>query len=444
MVPKCDKVDVTELHWSEVRESVKKLRPKLALIIDQLSPNDQYTFYKVSYQFGMPILQEGVLYLPTQKGKLVPINHECVPSYLKEALMYSTLPLGLILTQGNEVYLEMDDRVVSLAFFSPGVLLGLWELVDSQTLHFPRKIWNVSAGARSVCMLPKISDNIAHQRLKKTLGIRSQVPRRLQDHHSVFVELSRHPDIDTNWHNEILFFSKKIMEDINEYHQSLHNYLLKEAWKISAYWSNQITRDVMWEMFAGALAKSRNRPAPHILDTLKHVIAISMGAVPGYKPAEKDITAGPIDKIQSVYYDVYGIQYAPIIMRPYHLNISTNDPVYYSLQMPTLLRSFPQTRSNHTVLSNLRELKFLIQFFIDQALDGNLRIEGTPVQAVIDNVQFQYFHSEADAYGEIELSKYMLECDPSLSTLPKSVKDLPFAESAPFIRGCIRISSIYS
>lgn len=123
-------------------------------------------------------------------------------------MSYNSFPLGIILENGNEVYYESAQKISSLAFFNPGIILGLWENMDESESHFPRKIWNVSSGSRSLIMLPKISDNIAHEKLKQKYQIKTHVPQQLSDHAKIFAAIANSKTISCDWKNTVIFLLK--------------------------------------------------------------------------------------------------------------------------------------------------------------------------------------------------------------------------------------------
>ena len=444
--------NIEELTWKEAGKFFKDHNPQLYDIIEEWSPNKEYTILKVSYQYGDKVLNDGIINLPTKTGNLYPINNHKIPSDIKNKLSYSSFPLGMAIQGGNEVFLEWEDRVLSLAFFNPGVMLGLWESLDPVTSFFPRRVWSVAAGARSLYMLPKISETTAHDRLRKYFKLRLPAPKKMSDDSKVFAEIIKqgykYDIFKEKWRNEILFFSNKWLEPHKNDIRWLrfYNYLLQEAWNLSSYNRNKITLDRVWQLFASFLEGEGLKPAPYLMDTVKHLVTIGCGVVPGFKPIGEKQYSGPMHLLQDVYLNIYGLKrYVPTIMEPYHFHKNDNCPaVYYSLQVPTVFESLPKSRRQTNLMTEIRELKNLMECFIQQAINGNLKIENTVYEWLIDNVEFDYFHSEQDIYSEIRLSKEMSEEDTALMYLSKSKSSekKEFAASAAFVKGCIRISKI--
>ena len=64
---------IRKFIWKEIRDKVAKVNAALANIIDQIDPDSRFPLYSVRYPYGSIIVEEGVFYLPTPEGKIVPI-----------------------------------------------------------------------------------------------------------------------------------------------------------------------------------------------------------------------------------------------------------------------------------------------------------------------------------------------------------------------------------
>src|SRR3989338_9521291 len=120
-------LNVIEYEWHEIRDSVHEVNAELAKIADQLNPNSDYKLYEASYNYGDLILDEGVLTLPTSDGLTVPLENSAVPEQLKKSLSYSSAPIGVIMSNTVEVFIESDSDVIPLVILGPGRTLGLLE-----------------------------------------------------------------------------------------------------------------------------------------------------------------------------------------------------------------------------------------------------------------------------------------------------------------------------
>ncbi|MFN7096252.1 MAG: hypothetical protein ACK4PR_01635, partial [Gammaproteobacteria bacterium] len=353
-----------------------------------------------------------------------------VPEVLRQKLGHRMVPLGLVLSKSIEVFYETNDRVMPSKLFGAGSLVGLWEAFDPAPTEFLRSIWNLSAGARSIFMLPSISETSAHTRLKRDFGIASPPPNTLLDHNNVFIELTRRDNENQHWFCEVLFFADDWLEnprDNNAFLQ-LHHYLLSEAWKQSINGRNQMSYDVAWEIFSREVKQRNCKPKTNTINIIKHLMSVSAGIFPGFTPTGKDETAAPIKFIQDCYINSYQLkEYAPILIVPHHLR-GLSIPVYYSLAFPTQLEYAPKNASTSTIIEDIRELKMLVDIFLNSQND-NIH-------------HYDFYHSEDDQFGEIQHVSELPVSDPHLMVYPGEYGHRRFPENGAFWRGCIQVSKL--
>jgi hypothetical protein len=233
---------IQELTWYQVKDQVKAVNPTLFDIIEDWQPPAHFKLYKISYRYGDKIIKNGVLHVPGSNGSAVPISSARVHVNVKESLSYSHVPLGLLLNNGQEVFIENEDRVIPVAFFTPGVVLGLWESLEEKSSFAMQKFLDVSAGARSIFLLPKVAEAGSFERLKKFYGVRQPMPRKLSDHAAIFAQISKHKAFQEEWSHDILFFSKEwlVRDAKNVGWLTFHHHLLEQAWALSAYNRNSL------------------------------------------------------------------------------------------------------------------------------------------------------------------------------------------------------------
>lgn len=66
---------ISRTKWNDVKKQVKLVNPALFEVIDSLSINKELDFIKVSYPYGVNVLENGELNIPLEMGKVVPISH---------------------------------------------------------------------------------------------------------------------------------------------------------------------------------------------------------------------------------------------------------------------------------------------------------------------------------------------------------------------------------
>ena len=333
--------------------------------------------------------------------------------------------------------MSQDDRIIPFSMLQEGRIFGLWRVLDSLTHSWHiEHIWNINAGARSLVMLPKITDSIGYMRLKKEFGIKTIVPKKLQQQWHVFKVLANHSAVANEWHVELLCFPRTWFEASTKDPSWLYfkNYLLQTAWEGTEYWRNQAT----FEFLFSCLQQTRNlKPNPYLADTVKHLIATSSGAVPSFVLAN-DESAAPIDALQKVFLEVYGLKsYAPLMMHLKHMYHNHTELSYYSLQYPTTLEFSPKSRSLSSNMVDLHEIKYIMDKYLNAVLDGSLPLDNAAFKYFAERVNFKYYHTEADILGEVEASKSILSNDMSMQQQMQRFVGRGFPESAPFFKGCV-------
>jgi hypothetical protein len=428
---------VEELLWADVRKSIHLLNPEFAQICDQISPDQQYPLYKLRYPYGARIVDTGEFYLPTVDGELISIKDNAVPLVLKEKLGYCAIPLSFVLHNNNEVFVETTNRVIPLNFFKPGDFFGIFESMNSITnLDLP-PIWSVTAGGRSVFLIPKISDRVSHARIQKEFGITIQAPTDLLGQWNVFKEIHRAVNTKEKWYNEILVFSDKWLEtkSHDKAWSNFHEHLFKISWKQSKLLRDVIEFGLLWASFSEIISNRGIKPRTYIVDTLKHLTSIVGGSGVAFRPATDDATM-PVSLLQDIYVNHYNLKnYIPTFMQPCKLH-GQNKTVYYSLAFPNTLESSPYTRNSPSIIDDERSIKVLLKILMDTIKSKNS--SSNPFK----NVEFEFFHTDFDLFGEILNTKDLVAGDDRFNQSVKQyVNNRTVCTTALFFRGCIRIST---
>lgn len=428
-----NKVSMQELTWQDVRSEVSALNPELAKVIDGVDPGPEYTIFKLRYPFGSEILKNGPLQLPDKNGNLIFIDDKDMDPGIRAKLGYNldSNPVGFILKNSVELFIFLDASTVPLyGLIHPGRIFGTWQILNPQGFHNPVCFWSMTAGARSLFLLPKISDNLCYTRLKKAFNLDVDKPKKLRDHWNIFREIANHPDFGESWETEILFFSKVWFERLDDpAWQSFKLYLLDQAWKGSEFFRNQF----MWDLIFSNIQNDREiKPDPYIADTVRHILGMSAGALPGFAPALND-EAGPVKKLQKVFREIYRTEYEPVMMQPYFLNKKDNRPVYYSLEQPTTIKFSPKSRSNISKIDELFAVQSLLNKYLLDIRQNKYNVANTPIFEASKIVEYTFFHPDNATLSGIQSHKDIQEGDPAF----KGIKNFPYTST--FIAGCIRL-----
>lgn len=441
MKKRSDQPAIVELTWEQIKKDIHPICEKLANIIDEINPSDDMTFIKVKYPFGSKIIHNGIANFPLETNEIVPITDTRLPELVRTKIDYNRVPLGFNTKGRIEVFGEIDSRIFSVAARRQGLDIGIWEYFDWKTTPY-----TVTAGARSFYLLPKVTLAQSHKRLKRYYNVTSPPPKQYFDHWHLFRQIVNSPSFIEQWNCEVIYFTNKWANKLSsdDYHwNKLHNYVLNQGWLHSDYARKRSILDILWEVFARSLNLKGLKPSSYILDTLKHLALVGLGVLPASQPTKGSGMLGPTDGIQQAYIEAYGLKdYIPTIMQPGYFSLEKGSrPVYYSLQTPTLLESVPQSRYMISIIDNIRELKDLADHFLSEAFDPDLMIGKINIAEFINQIKFEFFHEATYAYGnDIRPASEMPKGDAALVYMLGDPNGRVFAETAPFLHGCVRIS----
>lgn len=434
---------IERVTWKEISKVFKKANIELGSIIDELDPDTGYSLYDVHYPFGAEPLKDGYLYIPNGRGELSLLNSNDIDQQTKEDLGYNlgSNPASLILSRSFEIFMVLDNHTIPLYGLIPeGKLISTWRVLNTTKSHTPAFLWNMTAGTRSIFMLPKISEALAHRKLSNLFQTNSLPPKRLLDQWCLFKEFANHPAFGEKWSARILFFSKKWFEKLDDPRwMKFKNYMIQSAWNGSDFWRNQF----VWDLAFSVIQKNANlRPNPRHMDTVKHLLTMAVGAIPGFSPTLDD-NAGPVSRLQELYQDVYRLDYAPIMMTPSIFSMYDKDtrPIYYSLEYPGTIEFSPSSRMFANKIAILNDLMRLLKKCLDEFRKDYLHLDNTPIYDVIEKVKFDAFHMGGDLHYGIKNSIEIPKQDESFLQENGLCKGKLFPAKCPFVNGCIRISS---
>lgn len=430
-----------ELTWNTARPLVQKsCGAELTHIIDQINPSKKYKLIRVKFPFGAKIVENGQMNFPIKPGCFIPLTNPQLPENIRANLGYSNVPLGILVKNNLEIYRELDDRIFSVAIANPGIDMGIWEHFGSSTPY------SIVSGARSIYMVPRISVASLHKKLKKKFNISSPIPKRSLDDWSVFKDLVNNQITNIPWYSELLLLTKEWVAPLNEKKISypwlvFKKLLLEKGWIHSSIGRKKVIFDILWQVISQNLNYKGQKTNPYIIDTMKHLLFIIMGALPASAPFDGNEAIGPLNQIQEIYTNEYGLSnYAPTIMVPSIFSLDNKLPVYYSMQNPTLLESTPKSKLVTSNMDDLREIRDLINYFIQEGLNTTLKIDNRPLIDVLQKVCFEFFHGDRFAYGQvIHPTSDLVKMDKRFLYSPCQNSGQELAINGAFIRGCIRI-----
>ena len=318
--------------------------------------------------------------------------------------------------------------------------MGLFESMDTLYCEPSSAAWSISAGAKTLFMLPKLNERSGFRRLRMAYDIDPNLqPRYLTDHWQLFQAMARHENFGQPWQNEILFFTKNWLfhpkMDIDW--MKFKDYLIKNAWHQIQFAVSKVSVNLTWEHCSKVIATRNLKPIPYLVDHIKHILLIALGRWSGFKVADTNHQVAPIDGLQHAITEIYGLKnHIPTILHLSQTEQPINRPLYYSLSFPTLIEGLPQRINNtSTRMIDIRDIKQII----DVLIPTFEALRGTSASA-LEHRCFEYFHVESDPYGEILSSKQLPSLDEGLLALQKKPPYRSFCATSQFWRGCVRIS----
>lgn len=437
---------IQEFCWCDVCDRVAQVHPALADVINAWNPSSHYKLYHATYHYGDTIFKANTLNLPNGHGT-VPITSSEVPASLKDALSYSSFPVGIILSKKAEVYFEHESMLVPFAVFGGGIPIGLLEtLYPTVSTPNPAHVWSTNAGIRTLFMLPKVSEKQSHARLQKEFGFMEEAPKKYSEQFSVFHALSKCPYfLREPWQLEVLFFSKEWFKryDKNKGWLLFYNYLLSYFIQYSAIMHIKPSFDVLWHLFAYELTKRRKRPGSNMINMLKHIIEIIVGITPGYRPATAhDSDYAPIMELQQAYIDIYKVNCFPTIMIPSHFGRDHNDkPLYFSLKYSSGFNVNPKMKESESLITDVFQLYSLYMDFFNFLKSLSNKLIPAIIESPILTTDLTFFYDKPETSNIYRIlpSSELVSRNPDFIPKLKN-QQLPFADSSSFIRGCIMLS----
>lgn len=423
------------LEWQDIKNRVEIVNPTLFHEIDKLNPGREFKVVYAKYSFGQHILLDGELQIPIKEQETIGINDPSMND-IKKLLFgnkqLANVPVGISLKNSIELYSKPRHRVAPFSIMHPGKLFALWSAFENEKSAHIGRIWNISAGARSIFLLPKISDLTSFWRLKKEFALDSELPKSSEDHWHLLKEIA--DKVKDSWEVEVIFFSHKWFDQNSSDWRLFKLYLMEVVWRSTSFVRDSV---IFHQIFSSAQEAKKINPAPYLSDTIKHLYALGSSFYPGFVFADDDQLA-PIKTFQKIFRTVYQLKYAPTIMHLDYLGRSEKS-CYYSLQFPTLFESSPLSRKESTNIMTLHQIDTIMQKLLNYILDERPDLHQGPIYKWAYSIGHTYIHHNPKKFLDtITPTSLLPKIDNTLQKHRRKFSDLPFNESNIFMRGCVR------
>lgn len=431
-------LNVVTLNFSEAVTQIKSRDPELSDILKQLkSKFSSLTFYKAHYHFGDNIIFNGKSYLPLIGSGGLSFCNENLPEEIKKDLAYDSIsenPFGLIMQNTAEIFTTNDAGVKSITLLHPGDIFGIPRALDSNnSLRSSVLDLNMNAGSRSLFMLPKISDKAYSDRMQTKFNLKINTPESASDHWQTFRIISN--QMKYNWRCEIIYFSREFITQLKSPECALlAMYLTNKHSKSYNAWHSLAN---IWENIFKAISveNNLNKYTPESLTFVKHLFMLQAGSDFGFAPATNNQT-GPIHELQETYRDGYKLS-NPVIMVPTSFNYRNTGelPIYTSLNHPITIHQKNSTTANKSQIALLDEIRTLYCIYRKKILTSD-NLSDTTLAKILQTSGLSFYHTDPLNYKDVMQSNLIANDDRRF--IDKNGEN--FNSSAPFFRGCIKIS----
>ncbi len=428
--------------WKDIKNKIIHINPSIGRELDKIRGVNKFRVIVAKYPFADAILNKGKFRLNID-GENISYNSHLISDNIKELLDYHwrTLPFGMVTHNTIESHINHSTHIVPFMLLSPGKTFALLSLFDkSEYSNLISGLYSTTSGCRSLILLPKITHQQSNERLIKHFHIEKYIsPQNLSEHWHLLKELSHSPQFHTHWYSEIVLFTTEFVDAIEKTPQVAYM-LLHNVWDAMSFRRNEMTYDFIWSIFLQDLPLSLKHD-PLIIETVKHLILIAIKELPGYTPADSNLS-GPISDFTHAFLDIYKLRFhLPIFMQLTHYN--GDAPIYYTLQKHSFFHEIPEQAKSRQTINDLIKIKMVLSQFRDYILKNKFEhsLEKTVLYKTMKETEFDFFHPKAEdeLISNIDL---IPRDDKRFFKLPYKghIKEgLGFPSSALFFHGCIRI-----
>lgn len=436
-------IGVVRSEWRNISEKVKKADQKFHDLVNELSPGSDYPIYLIYLPYGMLKGDTESSYLPTLDGSYCKLSDTSLPKEIQTELGYgkNTSPLGMILENEIEYFIETDGEVIPYDIAGPGRIFNKSILLNKKLSrnYSPNGLLMASAGSRTSFLLPSINSYNNIIKLSNSINSKIVAPKKISDHWNVFKKIVGSQIMQSTWRVCLLYFSERWIASLTQDPAwiALKSYISENDRAFSQYDSNNI----FYEIFYSYVQRNDNLTTnPYLINTAIHLVKIALGEMPGYVPASNNHSL-PLSDIQRSFCDYYDIEHHPTVMIPHKYSFETEKaPIYYSLQHPTM-PSFSIKRNNRTSAnSEINTIDYILLSFIESMKNDKGMLRDTVFHDLAKKINFSYFHNVPSGNDLIINSENLQSID-SRFLFGQGNKIRRFCHEGKFLRGCIQINT---
>jgi hypothetical protein len=434
---------VVKIYWDKLRERTVQVQPIFTELVDELELDKSFEFYLAYYPYGALIGDAKSFLLPKAEGGSYRLLDSEAPKEIMQHLGYGkdSAPFTMVLEKNLEFYVDLKTKKMTMprSIHAPGSFFPMTRILSLKNPHH----YGISslqygmAGTRSTFLLPSVGCAEDHRYLQKQYGVKAPAAKTLYSQGPLFTEIANFAAID--WRCCVVFFPVKFVDKLHNDPRwtKLKLYLYDLGWQGSEYQRNNPSNDIAFSFFQ---EKYNLKPNPYLADTARHLVAIALGAAPGYAPATNEDFL-PLAVLQKAFVEAYGLEkYTPTIMEPRMFHFDRGDsPVYYSFHTPSTLLFSPKSRRTATRMHDIRDFKDLTETYFEAMTEKHGLCVGTIMSEMAESVEFLLMHNEVDSQETIEDVGRLEQLDPRFQFVTPGCErpGARFPKDAAFFRGLI-------
>jgi len=401
---------IENTSWSDIKSEVKILNKILFDVIEdnpELTP-ESLQIYK--YQFGEVVGDHKYFYSPEST-----------------ATKNTIVPFTMVLDKYFEMHINLSSTELPWKIYKPGDIFPYSRFLTINNYYEPRNILTMTSGVKNgFFLINKIADKKSHSSLCKKNNIDTPPPKTFSAHHDVFKALAS--SSNNKWLGKLLIFPETFIKKAKKNHDfremifnvSSLDHIFKK--NIKAY-----------ELFLHQLfIEDKYTSSSFVRDSIKHLLYLSCGDVPGYFPTLNSQYA-PIQLLMDAYINDFKSKSCPIFMAPDFLKPFTSlNTAYYSLSKPDYLFKRDNISSQAKVTKTIEDG---FNSIINKVVDSNFSTN--TVFAMASNFSkiksFYKSHSNPNTMNDNNIE------DINFIDICKKY-NLPFPENSTFLNNCFSIA----
>jgi hypothetical protein len=304
------------INWCDIKNEVFNVNPDIYNVLEDIIMQSE-ELYIAEYYFGENIISDGVF-----QG-VSDIND----------LNYDVVPIGVILDKELECYLHRNKENITVNYFKPGSLIGVFPYIYNLIGEDKRySKWNLDSGSRSLLSAQQLLNKRKQQAVFAYLQCPpSDFNERGYPEYQLFTDICIKEQV--KWKSKILLIPRKIYNQLNTpKFQPLSHVILKSGLILSHKFTHrQFNNFHLWSEILEVLRLRGYKCDLYTSQVLYQIFSICVSNLVGYRVI-KDESSCPLSHIEDVFNNIYKTTAPFKLLRVELARNNIEEPIYISLQ----------------------------------------------------------------------------------------------------------------